>query len=195
MTMVGDNNERDFQSIMSHTSHPFAVLHLYVKEDNVHLVSMYKEQIAKHNKKMVTDPFPDSGFDLFIPNEVIIPENTNFKSTLIDLQIKCKMEYHTTAQKTSCAFTVDPRSSISNSMLMLANGRGIIDSGYRGWIKSAFRCFSQDTYSIEKHTRLLQILHPTLCPIIVRLVTDENELAVNSTTRGDGGFGSTGIVG
>jgi len=35
----------------------------------------------------------------------------------------------------------------------------------------------------------VQICHPTLCPIYV-ITMDENELA--STTRGDKGFGSTG---
>ena len=50
----------------------------------------------------------------------------------------------------------------------------------------------QPTYTVEKHTRLFQICHPTLCPIFVVLVP-ESEL--NSSERGEGGFGSTGVTG
>jgi dUTPase len=45
-------------------------------------------------------------------------------------------------------------------------------------------------YVVDKHTRLLQICHPTLCRIFVKLV-DESELS--TTVRGVGGFGSTGL--
>lgn len=175
---------------------PCAVLHMYVSTDYPHLIQVYKEQIAKHNKKVISDSHPDSGFDVFIPEEIIIPSNNGFDSTLVDLKIKCRMEYYTSATtKNDCAYTMEPRSSISSTQLMLANSRGIIDSGYRGWIKAPFRCFTQGSYCIIKHTRLLQLLHPTLCPILVRLVTDESELSVDSTSRGSGGFGSTGNVG
>jgi dUTP pyrophosphatase len=72
---------------------------------------------------------------------------------------------------------------------MLANHVGIIDSGYRGNLMGAFRLLGQSEYTVEKHNRLLQICHPSLCPVIVKMV-DENELSC--TTRGSGGFGSTG---
>jgi dUTP pyrophosphatase len=71
---------------------------------------------------------------------------------------------------------------------MLANHTGIIDSGYRGALIGAFRNMG-DEYVVEKHTRLLQVCHPSLCPIYV-VLTNENELS--STERGEGGFGSTG---
>jgi dUTP pyrophosphatase len=76
---------------------------------------------------------------------------------------------------------------------MLANGSGIIDSGYRDTMKGAFRCFSEEVYVVEPHTRLLQICHGILCPIKVVLLPFGQELS--STERGTGGFGSTGIVG
>ena len=82
-----------------------------------------------------------------------------------------------------------PRSSISKTPLMLANHTGIIDAGYRGSLIGAFRNVSGEDFQVEKHTRLLQVCHPSLCPIIVELV-DESELS--TTARGEGGFGSTG---
>ena len=82
-----------------------------------------------------------------------------------------------------------PRSSISKTPLMLANSVGIIDSGYRGEIIGAFRNLSSSNYTIEKHSRLLQICAPDLRPIHVELV---DEPFFNTTERGSGGFGSTG---
>jgi dUTPase len=78
---------------------------------------------------------------------------------------------------------------------MLANHTGIIDSGYRGNLIGAFRAlyFHKDdnnSYIVEKHTRLLQICHPSLCPIYVVMV---NEDELTNTERGEGGFGSTGV--
>ena len=74
----------------------------------------------------------------------------------------------------------------------MANSVGIIDSGYRGNIMAKVRNIpfnsSDDlNYKIEEGTRLFQICAPDLSPFKVRLV---NELS--TTSRGEGGFGSTG---
>ena len=75
---------------------------------------------------------------------------------------------------------------------MLANSVGVIDSGYRGDIIGAFRNISGDNKSfvVEQYTRLLQICAPDLRPIIVQLVDAD---FFEKTTRGEGGFGSTGL--
>lgn len=54
-------------SLTTQTFHtqPFAVLKLYI--DNEELKEKYVEKIQKHNEKMLHDDFPDSGFDLFVP--------------------------------------------------------------------------------------------------------------------------------
>jgi dUTPase len=74
---------------------------------------------------------------------------------------------------------------------MLANHTGIIDSGYRGSLIGAFRCLhlSNQNYIVDIYTRLVQICHPSLCPIYVVMV---NESDLSTTQRGIGGFGSTG---
>ena len=90
-----------------------------------------------------------------------------------------------------------PRSSLSKTNLRLANNTGIIDSGYRGNLIGMFDVVNIKKneylydYLIEPYTRLLQICAPSLVPIYVELVDDENQLG-NSTLRGYGGFGSTG---
>jgi len=188
--------EYDFQQFMEKTPFPCAVLHLYVKPQEQHLISVYKQHIYGHNKKMVSDPFPDSGFDLFIPYDTVFPANQQHDAKFTHLEVKGKMDYYTDkGVSRPCAYTIEPRSSISKTPLMLANGRGIMDAGYRGWFIAAFRNLKQEEYFVYKNTRLVQVLHPTLCPIIVRLVTDEQELSAETTSRGAGGFGSTGNIG
>ena len=57
---------------------------------------------------------------------------------------------------------------------------------------AAFRIVdsSYNTYEIEKNTRLVQICLPTLEPFHINIV-DESQLS--QTSRGSGGFGSTGV--
>jgi dUTP pyrophosphatase len=82
------------------------------------------------------------------------------------------------------------RSSISKKNLVLANGVGVVDSGYRGEIKLRFKkCgvsqnAEQDTFAVgEKVGQLIIIPYPT---IELEEVTELSE-----TVRGTGGFGST----
>ena len=70
----------------------------------------------------------------------------------------------------------------------MCNNVGIIDSGYRGNIKANFDVLCND--KIEKYDRVNQICAPGLIPIHVILLENINELTY--TSRGDGGFGSTG---
>ena len=95
-------------------------------------------------------------------------------------------------------YYVYPRSSISKSPLRLANNVGIIDSGYRGNVKGAVDCFRGfgtawsecNEYQVEKFSRLFQICSPNLGPVRVILVGSVADLG--NTSRGEGGFGSTG---
>lgn len=58
-------------------------LKIYVENPSLRL--QYIDAIKKHNEKM-EKPFPDSGFDLYCPEEIIIPER---KTAKINLGIKC----------------------------------------------------------------------------------------------------------
>jgi dUTP pyrophosphatase len=160
------------------------ILKIFVNPDNNELRSLYENQAQKHNNEIQNTAFPNSGFDLFTPNNVLFSSSINSK--FVDLDIKCEMVDN---NGVSSAFYLYPRSSISKTPLMLANHTGIIDSGYRGNMIAAFRCLG-DEYLVEKHTRLVQICTPTLSPFLVIIVNNEN--ALSSTERGSGGFGSTG---
>tara|TARA_B100000927_G_C16402347_1_gene443968 strand:+ start:92 stop:592 length:501 start_codon:yes stop_codon:yes gene_type:complete len=162
-------------------------LKLAVDQSDTELIELYKDQVDKHNKSLLEDPFPNAGFDLYVPKETVV--STTIISTMIPLNVKCEM---LDDNGKTTGFYMYPRSSISKSPLMLANHTGIIDSGYRGVLMGAFRTLEiQQTtqYTVEKHTRLLQVCAPTLSPFSVELV-DESQLS--TTSRGEGGFGSTG---
>jgi dUTP pyrophosphatase len=162
----------------------YSVLKIAVNPLNQELVDMYKNVSKIHNENMFCDSHPNSGFDLFVPETTIV--DGNFKTTMISMDVKCEM---VDSNDRPCGYYMYPRSSISKTPLMLANHVGIIDSGYRGFLIGAFRSTSTEPYVVEKHTRLLQVTNVNLSPIYVKMV-DENELSVS--TRGEGGFGSTG---
>lgn len=170
----------------------FAILKLVI--NNPTLKQKYTERITAHNSDFMTNILPDSGFDVLVPNDVTF--NKPFVSNFIDMNIKTEMFYYEVDNDriSNTAFNVHPRSSISKTPLMLANHTGIIDAGYRGSLIGAFRWLKPENdtttqYIVNENTRLLQICHPSLCPIYVTL-TDGDELS--TSLRGTGGFGSTG---
>ena len=159
---------------------PIPVLNLVVLDPT--MLETYREKIVDHNKMVSDDPHPNSGFDLLLPNDV---EFAQFKSKFVDLQVKASM-----LDNNQCLpFQIYPRSSISKTPLLLANHVGIIDSGYRGNLIAAFRCL-EHSYLAEKNTRLVQICLPSLGPFHVKIVNEDD---LSNTSRGAGGFGSTGV--
>jgi len=154
-----------------------ATLRLFIEDPA--LKELYKPHVEAHNASMQNDPLPNSGFDIFAPKTVF---DAPFETIMINTGIKCEMRYGPAPS----AFYVFPRSSISKTPLMLANHTGIIDCGYRGSIYGAFRAFKP--YTVEAQTRLLQICHPGLGPIMVEIVD-----SLTTSERGENGFGSTGI--
>ena len=142
--------------------------------------------------------FFDAGFDLFTPSYYVFDDldNTTHK---IDHCINCSMERVDTDENgiestNPVGYYLYPRSSTgTKTPLSLANSTGIIDSGYRGNIISAFyKSRSHDTFVVSLFQRLVQICPPDLTyPMEVVLVSSEDELG-NGGARGQGGFGSTG---
>lgn len=83
-------------------------------------------------------------------------------------------------------FDLVPRSSISKSGYMLANGVGIIDRAYVGEILVPLIKIDKDAPDLELPARLVQIIPR---PIVAAELIEVDEL--ESTARGSGGFGST----
>lgn len=171
------------------TTRHFAILKISISDPE--LMNKYGKKVGDHNKNILGNIFYDSGFDLMLPEDAVFEDEN---SVFVDFKIKTEMLFCDVDRNivTNSPFLLHPRSSISKLPLMLSNHTGIIDSGYRGSIIGAFRNLdTQTACRVDKYTRLLQICHPSLCPIFVVFV-DENELT--TTERQSGGFGSTGIV-
>ena len=83
---------------------------------------------------------------------------------------------------------VFPRSSIRNYDLVLSNGVGVIDSGYRGEIMATFNLKNPwaDIYKVGDRIAQLVIVP---VPLISYVETQE----LSETARGEGGHGSTGV--
>ena len=64
---------------------------------------------------------------------------------------------------------------------------GVIDSGYRGEVKVCLHNTTKETYHVERGDRIAQLLIQEV-PVFRQHVVDE----LDATSRGDGGFGSTG---
>ena len=167
-------------------------LNIYVEGDE-QLQDKYKNAAKKHNDKIMRDPhFFDAGFDLFLP------ETTEFfrdnGANKVNFQICCSAQNYYVNCSTDFYHTgyyIHPRSSLSKTPLRLANATGIIDAGYRGSIIGMFDCFTEK-YKCGVHDRLLQVCAPALMPIYVNIVENMTDLGA-ATSRGCGGFGSTGV--
>ena len=166
------------------------ILYMYVDQQMRDLDEIYNEKVIGHNQQLLTNDHPDSGFDLFTPNDVQMSVDHVNK---IDMMVKCKMvKIDARAREIPSAFYMYPRSSISKQKVRLANNVGIIDSGYRGNLCGMFDViYTNSDHICEKHTRLLQICTPTLEPFRIIKVNSDTELG--ATQRGQGGFGSTGL--
>ncbi len=78
------------------------------------------------------------------------------------------------------------KSGVANNSGLKTLG-GVIDSSYRGELLVGLHNLSQDTYTFESGHKVAQLL---IQPIVSAQVEEVSELS--DTTRGEGGFGSTG---
>ena len=182
-------------------------LFMEITSDDPEFKKMYIKAIRQHNAN-VTNFYPDSGFDLLLPDNF----NPKLSTEKIDFQIKtamfgslnsCIANYGSSTKdflsfnlSKPMPFYLYPRSSISKTNVRLANNVGIIDCGYRGNIGAYFDVRLNDRKEIEKNVltkyqRVIQICSNNLSPFKVILVKNINSLG--KTSRGDRGFGSTGL--
>ena len=119
----------------------------------------------------------DAGLDLYALEDVFFSSGETKK---IKLGISCEA-------KDGRAYYLFPRSSISKTPLRLSNSIGLIDGGYRGEIMALCDNIKSFDYTVEKGDRLFQLVAADSSPISYTLVDN-----LSDTTRGTGGFGSTG---
>ena len=120
----------------------------------------------------------DAGLDLYVLEDIQFEPN---ETKAIKLGISCEPE-------DGKAYYLFPRSSISKTPLRMANSIGLIDGGYRGEIMAMCDNIKSEAYTAEKGQRLFQLVATDSSPISFELVEE-----LEMTTRGTGGFGSTGL--
>ena len=144
-------------------------MHLKIKPFSEDIFSMYKD----HNHFYQGD----AGLDLFIIENQTIEAGSSMR---IHLGISCE-------NLDSRPYLLMARSSISKTPIRLSNSVGLIDAGYRGEIMAAVDNIKNEAYTVEPGQRLFQLVAMDGSPIHFELVESLSE-----TTRGEGGFGSTG---
>ena len=144
---------------------------------------MTKILIKKLSKKVILPKYEtvgSSGMDLAACiNETIIiqPNNKVIIPTGISLSIPKGFEIQ-----------IRPRSGLAaKNTLTVLNTPGTIDSDYRGEIKVIIINLGITEFKVEDKLRIAQMV---LCPVIKAEFEEVDDL--NMTTRGEGGFGSTG---
>jgi dUTP pyrophosphatase len=179
--------ERDLLNIYEKYMH----LQIFIDSNDNELIDKYIGAINEHHLKMANNlNHIDAGFDLFSPSDLIMNPS---KVNKLDYQISCRAYIVEREHSFNTGFYMYPRSSISKSNLRLANNVGIIDAGYRGHLMGMFDViYSLINVTVNKFERHVQICAPGLIPIIVELVNSREQLG-ETTARGEGGFGSTGI--
>ncbi len=119
----------------------------------------------------------DAGLDLFIMEDLTIPAG---ETVALKLKISCETD-------SGQPYYLMPRSSISKTPLRMSNSIGLIDGGYRGEIIAMVDNIKTQDYSVTTGDRLFQLVAMNGAPITFELVEK-----LSDTSRGSGGFGSTG---
>lgn len=155
---------------------------LYIQaEDEVK--ELYTTAATLYNSKKYEER--DAGFDLFVSQDQLLESN---KTVKINSGVRCGF-FDDSTKSLFRAYYLYPRSSLSKTPMRLANSVGIIDAGYRGEILAAVDL--RDNFSVKKGDRYFQLTTPDLLPFDEVKVVDE--IPGGPTTRGAGGFGSTGV--
>ena len=142
---------------------------LFIKPINSVAQKFYKKHGHFHDG--------DAGLDLYVLEDIQFSPGETKK---VKFGIQCEPE-------DGKAYYLFPRSSISKTPLRMANSIGLIDGGYRGEIMAVCDNIKDFEFKLEAGTRLFQIVSSDSSPIYFELKED-----LSQTSRGEGGFGSTG---
>lgn len=143
---------------------------------------MFEVKVKLLSEKAILPSFAhpgDAGMDLFsIENKVLKPG----KSILVKTGISIQLPKNTEAQ-------IRPRSGLAlKHTISLTNTPGTIDEGYRGEIGVIMINHGKENFTITEGMKIAQMVIKPTYEVIIAEVKD-----LSDTSRGEGGFGSTGI--
>ena len=121
----------------------------------------------------------DAGLDIYSVEEKLLKPG---ERALIKTGIKIELPKGTEAQ-------MRPRSGLAlKHGISLVNSPGTIDEGYRGEIGVIIINHGNEAFKVEKGMKICQMVVKPVWTVNVEEVSELDE-----TSRGEGGFGSTGI--
>jgi len=123
----------------------------------------------------------NAGYDLFVPNQVTFAAG---EKKLVSMEVRAVVIEDEALQN----YWMVPRSSISKTGLMMLNSVGVIDKSYRGELMAFLWNTTDAPVTVDKGQRLVQIVARHMGDIVSASVVDR----LPESSRGDGGFGSTG---
>jgi dUTP pyrophosphatase len=140
-------------------------------------------KILKLNEQAIIPQYShpdDSGLDLFsIEDQIILPGETK----LINTGIAIELPFGTEAQ-------IRPRSGLAlKHSVTVLNTPGTIDAGYRGEIGIILINHGKNPFHVFQGMKIAQMV---IAPIIHIKIETVEQLSIS--LRGNGGFGSTGVV-
>lgn len=139
-------------------------------------MSLRVKKLHQHAKLPQRGSSGAAGYDLFTPDSIKIKPG---ELVVVSLGISIAIPNDTVAR-------ILPRSSLAANRRVTTDA-GVIDSDYRGEVKVVLKNESDDIQEFQRHDRIAQML---IIPINTPNVVECQEL--DDTSRGSGGFGSTG---
>ncbi len=134
--------------------------------------------VEPHAKSPTRNSQLDAGHDLHASEEVTIPARTR---RLVSTGLKTQIP-------PDCYIRVAPRSGLAVKGIDV--GAGVVDSSYRGILKVLIINNKDEEFKVNIGDRIAQM-------ILERIYNDDftvvKEDELTNTSRGEGGFGSTGI--
>lgn len=137
-----------------------------------------------------------------LSKDIILPKYETSGSSGLDLSANIKTSVKIGPGKTTIIPTgisvsipknfeiqIRPRSGLAaKNQITVLNTPGTIDADYRGEIKVILINLSKETFVVENGARIAQMV---VCPVIKAKLKEVDSL--DNTSRGSGGFGSTGM--
>ena len=137
-----------------------------------------------------------------LSKDIILPKYETSGSSGLDLSANIKTPVEIEPGKTTIIPTgisvsipknfeiqIRPRSGLAaKNQISVLNTPGTIDADYRGEIKVILINLSKETFIVENGARIAQMV---VCPVIKAKLKEVDSL--DNTSRGSGGFGSTGM--
>ena len=137
-----------------------------------------------------------------LSKDIILPKYETSGSSGLDLSANIKTPIKIEPGKTTIIPTgvsvsipknfeiqIRPRSGLAaKNQITVLNTPGTIDADYRGEIRVILINLSKETFVVENGARIAQMV---VCPVIKAKLKEVDSL--DNTSRGSGGFGSTGM--